>query len=204
MPAARHGRRARLRGHARALPRRPRRPRLPRAIHRCARTSSRRICDAATPEWASAITGLSVEEIEAFAALVGTTQAHAISASATASRRQRNGAVNMHAALCIAAVTGAWQYEGGGAFHNNSAIFHCDKTPDRRRRRPRSEDPRARPIADRRRSSCGDAEALQGGPPVKAMLVQNTNPASVAPEQEQGEAGLRARGPVRRACTSSS
>ena len=29
----------------------------------------------------------------------------------------------------------------------------------------------------------GDAEALQGGPPVKAMLIQNTNPMTVAPEQ---------------------
>ena len=37
--------------------------------------------------------------------------------------RQRNGAVNMHAASCIAAVTGSWQYEGGGAFHNNGAIY---------------------------------------------------------------------------------
>ena len=42
--------------------------------------------------------------------------------------RSRNGAVNMHAASCIAAVTGAWRYEGGGAFHNNGAIFHLDKT----------------------------------------------------------------------------
>ena len=37
--------------------------------------------------------------------------------------RQRNGAVNMHAALCIPAVTGAWQYEGGGAFHTNGGIY---------------------------------------------------------------------------------
>ena len=29
----------------------------------------------------------------------------------------------------------------------------------------------------------GDAEALKGGPPVKAMLIQNTNPVTVAPEQ---------------------
>jgi hypothetical protein len=29
----------------------------------------------------------------------------------------------------------------------------------------------------------GDAEALRGGPPVTALLVQNTNPVSVAPEQ---------------------
>ena len=29
----------------------------------------------------------------------------------------------------------------------------------------------------------GDAEALQAVPPVKAMLIQNTNPMTVAPEQ---------------------
>ena len=29
----------------------------------------------------------------------------------------------------------------------------------------------------------GDSEALKGGPPVKAMLIQNTNPVTVAPEQ---------------------
>ena len=29
----------------------------------------------------------------------------------------------------------------------------------------------------------GDAEALRGGAPVKAMLIQNTNPMTVAPEQ---------------------
>ena len=34
----------------------------------------------------------------------------------------------MHAASCIPAVTGAWRHEGGGAFHNNAAIYHWDKT----------------------------------------------------------------------------
>ena len=34
----------------------------------------------------------------------------------------------MHAASCIAAVTGAWQHEGGGAFHINADIFKLDKT----------------------------------------------------------------------------
>jgi anaerobic selenocysteine-containing dehydrogenase len=37
---------------------------------------------------------------------------------------------------------------------------------------------------------CGDADVLQGGPPVKAMLIQNTNPMSVAPEQERVRAGF--------------
>ena len=29
----------------------------------------------------------------------------------------------------------------------------------------------------------GDRDALQGGGPIKAMLIQNTNPVSVAPDQ---------------------
>jgi anaerobic selenocysteine-containing dehydrogenase len=37
----------------------------------------------------------------------------------------------------------------------------------------------------------GDAEALNGGPPVTAMLIQNTNPANVAPEQRKVIEGLR-------------
>ncbi len=42
--------------------------------------------------------------------------------------RSRNGAAQMHAALCIPAVTGAWQYEGGGAFFNNYAIWKFDES----------------------------------------------------------------------------
>ena len=29
---------------------------------------------------------------------------------------------------------------------------------------------------------CGEADALAGGPPVRAMLIQNTNPMVVCPE----------------------
>src|SRR5262249_199649 len=36
----------------------------------------------------------------------------------------------------------------------------------------------------------GDAEALCGGPPVTAMLVQNTNPASVCPDLNLVHRGL--------------
>jgi anaerobic selenocysteine-containing dehydrogenase len=42
--------------------------------------------------------------------------------------RSRNGAAQMHAALCIPAVTGAWQYEGGGAFFNNAGIWKFDES----------------------------------------------------------------------------
>jgi len=74
------------------------------------------------PHWAAAITGLTVAEIEAFAALVGRTKRTFFRLGYGFSR-QRNGAANMHAALCIPAVTGAWAHEGGGALHGSSAIY---------------------------------------------------------------------------------
>ena len=36
----------------------------------------------------------------------------------------------------------------------------------------------------------GDAEALKGGGPVRAMLIQNTNPLAVAPDQEKVRSGF--------------
>ena len=79
------------------------------------------------PDWAGAITGLAVAEIEAFAALVGRNKRTFFRLGYGFSR-QRNGAANMHAALCIPAVTGAWAHEGGGALHASSAIYKLDKT----------------------------------------------------------------------------
>ena len=68
-----------------------------------------------------------VAEIEAFAHAVGST-ARSFFRLGYGFTRSRNGAVQMHAALSIPAVTGAWQHEGGGAFFNNGAIFGFDKT----------------------------------------------------------------------------
>ena len=140
------------------------------------------------PLWASAITGLSVEEIEAFARLVGTTK-RTFFRLGYGFARQRNGAVAMHAALCIPAVTGAWQHEGGGAFHSNSGIFGWDKTMIEG---SEACDPSVRRLDQSQigRVLTGDAEALHQGPPVTAMLIQNTNPVSVAPEQELVKRGF--------------
>ena len=80
-----------------------------------------------TPEWASSICGVPVEEIEAFARAVGQTK-RTFFRLGYGFTRSRNGAAQMHAALCIPAVTGAWQYEGGGAFFNNSAIWKFNES----------------------------------------------------------------------------
>lgn len=133
------------------------------------------------PQWAAAITGTPVETIEEFARLIGDTK-RTYFRLGYGFARSRNGAANMHAALSIAAVTGAWQYEGGGAFHNNNDIFGLDKSLiegiD-------AFDPTVRMLDQSKIGPIltGDRAALQGGPPVDALFIQNTNPVSVAPDQ---------------------
>ena len=134
-----------------------------------------------TPEWASAICGVPVAEIEAFARAVGETR-RSFFRLGYGFTRSRNGAAQMHAALCIPAVTGAWQYEGGGAFFNNGSIWKFDKTLIEGLD---AIDPSTRRLDQSKvgRILTGDSEALKGRGPVKAMLIQNTNPVTVAPEQ---------------------
>ncbi len=141
-----------------------------------------------TPQWASAITGLTVAEIESFAAMVGTTP-RSFFRLGYGFARSRNGAHNMHAALCIPTVTGAWLHEGGGGFHNNGAIFHWNKTLIEGLDLA---DPKVRMLDQSRIGPVltGDPADIKDGPPVTALLIQNTNPAQVAPEQRKVKAGF--------------
>jgi anaerobic selenocysteine-containing dehydrogenase len=95
----------------------------------------------------------------------------------------------MHAALSIAAVTGCWQYEGGGAFHSNSGVLKLDGNLVQG---TRLADPRIRHLDHSRIGPVltGAPDALYGGPPVTALLIQNTNPANVAPEQRLVKRGF--------------
>ena len=141
-----------------------------------------------TPQWAAPLTGLSVAQIIEFAALYGRASASFIRIGLGMSR-QRNGAVNVHAVSCLPAITGAWQRRGGGALLATSDLFHLDKSLIEATEQ-------ARPV--RQLDMCrlgavlaGDAADLHGGPPVMAMLVQNCNPATVAPESTRVAEGLR-------------
>ena len=141
-----------------------------------------------TPEWASAVTGLSVAEIETFAKMIGTTPKTYFRLGYGFSR-QRNGAHNMHAALCIPSVTGAWLHEGGGGFHNNGAIYHWNRSMIEGLD---VADPTVR-VLDQCRIGpilTGDQDDLKGGAPVTALFIQNMNPVQVAPEQRKVKAGF--------------
>ncbi len=141
-----------------------------------------------TPAWASAITGLSVDEIEQFATLIGTTP-KIFFRLGYGFTRQRNGAHNMHAALSIPAVTGAWLHEGGGAFHSNGAIYHWDKTLIEGLD---AMDPSVRMLDMSRIGAVlnGDPRDIKDGPPISALFIQNQNPIEVAPDQNAVKHGL--------------
>jgi anaerobic selenocysteine-containing dehydrogenase len=141
-----------------------------------------------SPEWAAAITGLPVAQIEAFARLYCGTQRSYIRLG-YGFARSRNGAASMHAVTCLPTVTGKWQHEGAGALWSYRSICNWDKTliegldaldPDTR-------------ILDMSRIASvltGDADALCGGPAVHAILIQNSNPATVAPDTHRVRRGL--------------
>lgn len=83
----------------------------------------------------------------------------------------------MHAVTSIPAVTGAWQHEGGGALHSNSGMYKWNKSFLTAKREAR---PGIRTMDQCRVGEmlCGNPQDLQGGPPVKAIFIQNTNPVS--------------------------
>jgi len=141
-----------------------------------------------TPEWASAITGLPVSDIEDLARMIGETERTYFRMGYGFSR-SRNGSTNVHAVLSIPAVTGAWLHRGGGAFYNNGAIYNLDRALieglDLKDKSVR--------VIDQSRIGAalnGEWYDLGDGPPVTAMLIQNTNPATVAPDQNRVRQGL--------------
>ena len=78
------------------------------------------------PDWAAAITGLTVAEIEAFASAYCRTP-RAFLRLGYGFARSRNGPANMHAVSCLPAVTGKWQHEGGGALWSNRGMYGWNK-----------------------------------------------------------------------------
>jgi anaerobic selenocysteine-containing dehydrogenase len=141
------------------------------------------------PAWAADITGLAETEIVDFARLYGRTRRSYLRLGYGFSR-SRNGAAQLFAASCLPAVTGAWQYEGGGALYANGGGFY---RLDRRLIEGSDViDPKTR-ILDQSRIGpilTHDRRDLGDGPPVTALLVQNTNPMVVSPDSNAVRAGF--------------
>ncbi|PPR79097.1 MAG: Assimilatory nitrate reductase catalytic subunit, partial [Alphaproteobacteria bacterium MarineAlpha2_Bin1] len=139
-------------------------------------------------KWGERITGIPAKEIEKLAIEYGETDRAFIRLGYGFSR-QRNGAAAVHSVSCLPSITGKWFNRGGGALLSNYDIYHLDRTLIEGLKE------RDKKIRNLDMSQIGrilnnyDLE-LKNGPPVKSMLIQNTNPLVVAPEHNLVKSGF--------------
>ncbi|HEX3064373.1 MAG TPA: molybdopterin oxidoreductase family protein [Dongiaceae bacterium] len=140
------------------------------------------------PAWAERLSGVPAATIVEFARMYGRTPRSFIRIG-YGFTRSRNGSAQMHAVSCLPAVTGAWKHRGGGALYANGALYKLDRSliegHDLRDSSIRLLDQsRIGPVLT------GDKRDLGDGPPITAMLIQNTNPMVVAPETNKVRTGF--------------
>lgn len=103
-------------------------------------------------------------------------------------QRHGGGAMAVRTIACLPAVTGHWRRPGGGVQLSSSANFAFDRKALRR-------EDLSPPVRTINMSLLGDAltksDAGVGGPPVKAMIVYNSNPGAIAPDHVNVTKGLR-------------
>ncbi|HEY5060854.1 MAG TPA: molybdopterin-dependent oxidoreductase, partial [Gemmatimonadaceae bacterium] len=137
-------------------------------------------------ERASAITGITAETIVALAERYGRAKAAFIRVN-YGLQRHAGGGMAVRTISCLPALTGHWRRAGGGVQLSSSANFQFDK---RALERP-DLSPAVRTINMIR---LGEAltrrDAGVGGPPVRALVVYNSNPAAVAPDRNEVLRGL--------------
>ncbi|HYC51359.1 MAG TPA: molybdopterin oxidoreductase family protein [Gemmatimonadaceae bacterium] len=131
------------------------------------------------PERVAAITGLSAEVVVELAERYAASRAAFIRVN-YGLQRHAGGGMAVRTIGCLPAIMGHWRRPGGGVNLSTSANFGFNKQA---LERPDLGSP-ARTINMIR---LGDAltmsDAGVGGPPVKAIVVYNSNPAAVAPDR---------------------
>jgi anaerobic selenocysteine-containing dehydrogenase len=137
------------------------------------------------PERTARTTGLAAAEIEEFARRYATENPSAIRVN-YGLNRHRGGGMAVRTITCLPALTGAWRHPGGGVLLSTSGAFPVN---DRALERPDLVPEGTRSLNMSQLGRILTDPSLD--PPVKALYVYNSNPAAVAPEQEQVVSGLR-------------
>ena len=139
-----------------------------------------------TPERACAVTGLEAERIVDLARRYGRARAAFLRVN-YGLQRHAGGGMAVRTIACLPAVAGHWRRPGGGVQLSTSGAFRFDQQA---LQRP-DLGPPARTINMTR---LGDAltrpDAGVGGPPVRALVVYNSNPAAIAPDLPAVRRGL--------------
>ncbi|MGA3079677.1 MAG: molybdopterin-dependent oxidoreductase, partial [Bryobacteraceae bacterium] len=140
------------------------------------------------PERAAALTGLARDEIVALAREYATTRPAAIRLNYGVQRSER-GAMAVRTIALLPALTGSWKDVGGGLQLSTSQAFHLNRAGlERADLQWRALGREARML---NMSLLGEALNEVTGPPVKALVVYNSNPAAIAPSQNAVRRGLQ-------------
>jgi anaerobic selenocysteine-containing dehydrogenase len=141
-----------------------------------------------TPGRAAELTGIPAEDIAGLAREYATTRPAAIRLILGAQRSERGGMASRAIAL-LPALTGAWRDIGGGLHASTSAAFQVNRAalerPDLQWSSPLGREARIVNM-----SLLGQALTTLADPRVHAMVVYNSNPAAIAPDQNAVRHGL--------------
>lgn len=137
------------------------------------------------PERVARTCRIPVETIESLAHRYGTTRPSFIRVNYGLQRHAGGGSA-VRAISVLPAITGTWNDVGGGVLLSTSGTF--SKLDLNSLARPELIRPGTRTI---NMSRLGEALTEISDPPVKAMVVYNSNPAAVAPDREKVLQGLR-------------
>jgi anaerobic selenocysteine-containing dehydrogenase len=132
-----------------------------------------------SPERVSTITGVPVETIVSLGERYARSRAAFIRVN-YGLQRHRGGGMAVRTIACLPALTGHWRRAGGGVQLSSSANFTFDK---RALERPDLSPPVRTINMIRLGEALTTRDAGVGGPPVRALVVYNSNPAAVAPDR---------------------
>ena len=141
-----------------------------------------------TPQRAAELTGIAAEEIAGLAREYATTRPAVIRLNLGLQRSER-GAMAVRTIALLPALVGAWKDVGGGLQLSTSQTFQLNR--DGLERADLQEKALGRPARIVNMVQLGEALTRLSNPPVKAMVVYNSNPAAIAPNQNAVLAGLR-------------
>jgi anaerobic selenocysteine-containing dehydrogenase len=141
------------------------------------------------PDSVEQLTGIPSQDVVSLAREYATTRPAVIRLNYGIQRSERGGAAT-RAVAALPALVGSWREVGGGLQLSTSQAFQVNRAslemPELQRRSPLGREARIVNM-----SELGKALTQLNDPPVKAMVVYNSNPASIAPNQNLVVAGMR-------------
>jgi anaerobic selenocysteine-containing dehydrogenase len=139
-----------------------------------------------SPERVAGITGIPSSKIVDLAERYGRSRAAFIRVN-YGLQRHRGGGMAVRTIACLPSITGHWRRPGGGVQLSTSANFQFNRQA---LERPDLSPPVRTINMIRLGEALTTPNAGVGGPPVKALVVYNSNPAAVAPDRNAVLRGL--------------